>query len=542
MRSHLRKLKNATILLALILQFQLTLRATVSINLSAGTLADDHGVPMPLSGLVILVASTSDANFIPPTPTSFVSGDDIELARWDLSNFQTPGAIIDGINGLILSGTWGAGDPLAIYWFPSLTTGAAVPGNGTHYGFYHGGNGSDGSEPWFTPGDGGSISLLFLTQDQGGSNPDAAGYASFIVSSPPVITSQPASRTNVFGSTATFAVSATGSNPAYQWRKNGANLANSGNISGALSTSLTLSGITLSDAGNYTVVVTNSAGAVTSSVAVLTVIQAGSALAVASSANPALPATAVTFTATATAVPPGAGVPSGFVQFRADGSALGSPAALSGGAASLTISSLSHGSHTVTAEYAGDANFLGATNALTPNQVINAPPVLGARSIYRYPARGVKVSLATLMAGGNDPDGDALTITVSGTSTNNGTIVVHDGWAFYTPPPAFTNGDSFAYTATDSLGGSSSGTVTVAIKVDDEPGQNLTATDLGNGSVLITGSAVPGRTYTIQYTENLPAPEWISSGTATADSTGSFQFIDTPPPGSATRFYHSTYP
>lgn len=37
---------------------------------------------------------------------------------------------------------------------------------------------------------------------------------------------------------------------------------------------------------------------------------------------------------------------------------------LSGGAASYTVSSLAHGVHTVAAEYAGDANFLGTTNML----------------------------------------------------------------------------------------------------------------------------------------------------------------------------------
>ena len=44
-----------------------------------------------------------------------------------------------------------------------------------------------------------------------------------------------------------------------------------------------------------------------------------------SSANPSLPGSNVTFTATLNAVAPGAGVPSGSVRFLADGSAIGSP-------------------------------------------------------------------------------------------------------------------------------------------------------------------------------------------------------------------------
>jgi len=91
-------------------------------------------------------------------------------------------------------------------------------------------------------------------------------------SAPPAITARPASQTNDTGTTATFIVSATGTAPlSYQWRKNTINLANAGNVSGVTTTNLTLMNVTFGDAGDYTVVVSNGAGAVTSSVAVLTV-------------------------------------------------------------------------------------------------------------------------------------------------------------------------------------------------------------------------------------------------------------------------------
>jgi uncharacterized delta-60 repeat protein len=95
--------------------------------------------------------------------------------------------------------------------------------------------------------------------------------------SPPEIMTQPVNRTNSVGSTVTFAISATGSaSLKYQWQLNGTNLTNGGSVSGASSNVLTLANVQTNDAGNYTVVITNAFGSVTSSVAVLTVIMPSS--------------------------------------------------------------------------------------------------------------------------------------------------------------------------------------------------------------------------------------------------------------------------
>ena len=58
----------------------------------------------------------------------------------------------------------------------------------------------------------------------------------------------------------------------YQWQKNGTNLNNGGNISGTTTTNLTLIKVAQNDAANYSVVVTNTAGSITSSNATLSVI------------------------------------------------------------------------------------------------------------------------------------------------------------------------------------------------------------------------------------------------------------------------------
>ncbi len=88
-----------------------------------------------------------------------------------------------------------------------------------------------------------------------------------VTTNAPAITTQPASQTNSVGANVTFSVSATGTAPlAYQWRFFGTNLG------GATLDSFSLTNIQATNAGDYTVVVTNSAGSITSSIAKLTVV------------------------------------------------------------------------------------------------------------------------------------------------------------------------------------------------------------------------------------------------------------------------------
>lgn len=89
---------------------------------------------------------------------------------------------------------------------------------------------------------------------------------------PPAITTQPASFALVAGETASFSVTATGYAPLrYQWRFNNAPLANETN------SFLNIFNTTTNNSGNYTVVVTNSVGAITSAPGNLNVIYAGPA-------------------------------------------------------------------------------------------------------------------------------------------------------------------------------------------------------------------------------------------------------------------------
>ena len=103
--------------------------------------------------------------------------------------------------------------------------------------------------------------LYFLSR-----NNNALYKITYSGSSAPVITTQPQSISVAQGNTATFSVTVTGSTPlSYQWKKSGTN------ISGATNSTYSIASTVTSNAGTYSVTVTNAAGTVTSSNATLTV-------------------------------------------------------------------------------------------------------------------------------------------------------------------------------------------------------------------------------------------------------------------------------
>jgi len=108
----------------------------------------------------------------------------------------------------------------------------------------------------------------------GGGGYDASGWYVETSIGQPVFIDPPASRTNSATTPATFNAVASGPGPlAFQWLKAGAPLADGGNVSGAQTTALALRDVLHTDAGNYSVAVSNALGSVTSTVAVLTVIE-----------------------------------------------------------------------------------------------------------------------------------------------------------------------------------------------------------------------------------------------------------------------------
>lgn len=88
----------------------------------------------------------------------------------------------------------------------------------------------------------------------------------------PFINAQPNSQFAPAGETASFYCDAGGTPPlSFQWFKDGASLTDGGNISGAQTATLTVSNVVASDAGRYSVVISNTNSSLSSATAVLVV-------------------------------------------------------------------------------------------------------------------------------------------------------------------------------------------------------------------------------------------------------------------------------
>ncbi|HUZ06437.1 MAG TPA: immunoglobulin domain-containing protein [Candidatus Paceibacterota bacterium] len=111
-----------------------------------------------------------------------------------------------------------------------------------------------------------SGNTLYGTAVNGGVSGNGTVFALSLAPSAPIITTQPQSQTAQVGNNVTFTIAASDYPPPnYQWQFNGQN------ISGAMSSTLTLNSVTAANSGGYSVVVSNPYGSVTSAVARLIV-------------------------------------------------------------------------------------------------------------------------------------------------------------------------------------------------------------------------------------------------------------------------------
>ncbi len=134
--------------------------------------------------------------------------------------------------------------------------------------------------------------------------------------------------------------------------------------------------------------------------------------AVASSSPTSTFGQSVTFTATVTS---GSGVPTGTVTFKDGAVALGS-GTLSGGKATLSVSTLAVRSHSITAVYAGTANFSASTSTAV-TQVVNQAGTTTSVTSSRNPAKRRQTVTFTARVSAVAP----------GTGTPTGTVRFFDG-------------------------------------------------------------------------------------------------------------------
>jgi hypothetical protein len=205
-------------------------------------------------------------------------------------------------------------------------------------------------------------------------------------------------------------------------------------------------------------------------------------------------------------------------------------------------SSLTHGLHSVAAQYTGDNNFTGSTNSLAPAELINTPPVTHVFTLAATENTSVQFSLAKLLATVSDADHDVISLVGMDTnSANGGTITISNTAATYTPPVNSTNTDAFNYTVTDSFGATATGAVSVNISAGTGITENFTSiTVLANGHAVINFAGIPNRTYSIHASTDLH--NWSTIGSATAGANGQFSFEDVDAGNFSQRFYRTSYP
>lgn len=246
------------------------------------------------------------------------------------------------------------------------------------------------------------------------------------VGAAPLITRSPTNLTLLAGASAVFSVAATGSTPlAYQWRSNGTNAAGS-NLSGTNTATLTLSSITTNNAANYSVTITNAYGAITSSVATLTVVLPPT-ISSSSLTNRTVECSSnLTYSITANGTAPLD------IQWSLDGSPL--PGATN---SSLTL-----------------------TNVLSPNHLV----AVMVTNLYASTTSNAALTIL---------DTRAPTVTLTGSSLMTSEL----GAAFIDPGATATDAcaGSVAVTVTGSVNTAATGTNTLTYRADDGSGNTNTA-------------------------------------------------------------------
>jgi hypothetical protein len=152
---------------------------------------------------------------------------------------------------------------------------------------------------------------------------------------------------------------------------------------------------------------------------VQTVNQAATTTAVRPSANPLATGEPVIYTATITVSSPGSGSPSGTVTFNDGGNAISActAEALTSSTLMCGVTYASVGSHTVTAVYSGDSNFLASSTTAALTEVVNQATTSTTISSSANPsAAGQAVTYTATIA-----------VAAPGTGDPTGTVAFTDG-------------------------------------------------------------------------------------------------------------------
>jgi hypothetical protein len=280
--------------------------------------------------------------------------------------------------------------------------------------------------------------------------------------------------------------------------------------------------ITASYAGNGSFL-TSTSTAVTQ-----TVNKASTSTGVSSSLNPAVAGQMVTFNALVTST---AGVPSGAVTFKDGGVSIGSGALNVSGHATFSTTSLTAGTHTITAEYGGDTNFVGSSSSSLSETVTQATTTTSLTSTPNpsFAAQAVTFTATVTSSTGGIPTG---TVTFQDGKTVLGSSPLNAGGAAAFVTSSLSTGShtiKAVYAATASYAGSSSAVLkqvvntapkaptTTSLIASPNPsafGQSVTFT------ATVTGSGTPTGTVTFKDGTKSLGTATLSAGQATLSTSG----------------------
>ncbi|HWC10637.1 MAG TPA: Ig-like domain repeat protein [Acidimicrobiales bacterium] len=232
--------------------------------------------------------------------------------------------------------------------------------------------------------------------------------------------------------------------------------------------------------------------------------------------NPSTAGQAVTFTARVTSSAPGS--PTGTVTFREGTTVLGT-AAVSGGSASFATSALGAGSHSVTAEYSGDAAFAGSSSSAVTQMVNPATQTATSTSLTSSPNPATSGQPVTFTARVQPTSGSG---TPTGTvSFRRGRLILGTG-TLVGGAASFTTSDlpegtydiAASYSGSTSFAASASAPVTQTVA---PPSSGTPALSINDVSVVEGFDGTVSATFTISL--SAPSTNTVTVSAVTHDVT-----------------------
>jgi hypothetical protein len=322
------------------------------------------------------------------------------------------------------------------------------------------------------------------------------GAYEYLQTNPLIITQPPGNVFSAVGGTVNLSVTARGQAPlSYQWSKDGIPLTNDSKISGATTRSLSIANAAPSDAGSYTVQISNTIGPlVSSSPAVLTI---GAGVSPSFSTQPiATQSVSLGATASFSIVATGNPIPS--IQWRKNGANIVNGGRISGATSStLTITNVEAVDAGTYAAFADNMIPPAATSNGSVLVVTGAPPSISSQPVGATVLAGAPVTLSVSATG---------TAPLSYQWSKAGTAISGATASSYFLPAA-QGGDTgdYSVTVTNAFGSVTSTTAFLGVIVTPPPtftSQPQSATVISGQSVNVRASATGATSYAWQVSSD----------------------------------------